>query len=211
MPEAIRNRQGREEQQCRDLNCVDRDIDRGRAVDAAKRDVGDREREDHGDHRHEDRSWNSRVNRVGRHAPDDVADHDAHRGDHDSRIDPVVQVRRPSDDELGDPGESISVGLAQEGLLGEQIRAAGTGIELGELRIRERRGVREQERDEDSRPHRDSRRIRLPGLENERYPQERTRRDQRHRVDCDPGEPQRGFHLGCFFCFGHISSLSFRR
>ncbi len=141
--------------------------------------------------------------------PDDVPDHDAHRGDHDAGIHPVVQMRRPSDYELRHARELVSLGPAQERLLREQIRTARARIKLGELRVRKGGGVGEHQRHENSGPHRHPRRERIARLLDECNPQECSWGDERHRVDRDSGQAEGRHHL--FLFFSHLASFDSRR
>ena len=62
--------------------------------------------------------------------------------DHDARVDPVVQMRDPSDHEFRESGELVVDLLlaAEECGFGEVIRRARSGfrIQIGKFRVRER-------------------------------------------------------------------------
>ena len=206
---AVRNRQRREKQQRHDLDSVDRDIDHRGSVDALERDPGHRVGEDNRDQRHENRAGNSCVHRSRRDRADDVSDHDAHRGDHDARIHPVVEMRRPADYELRHARELVCLGPAQERLLREQVRTARTRIKFRQLRVRQRGRIRQHQRHENSGPHRHPRRKRVTRLLDERNPQECSRGDERHRVDRDAGQAEGRHHL--FLFFSHLASFDSRR
>src|SRR5215467_14600441 len=89
----------------------------------------------------------------------------------------------------------------EEGLLCEVIAAAetGFGIDAGELPVGVSREEAQHESEHDARPHvagdgaavgSSRRRLQLV-----RDPQERTRRDQRHRINRHARQSERGLHL----------------
>src|ERR1051326_6802933 len=92
----------------------------------------------------------------------------------------------------------------EERFLGEVVRApeTGLGIETGQLPIRDRGQEGDDQREADPRPHVGGDRAavggRRGGLELERDPEERSRRDQRHRVHGDAGESERRSRLRLF-------------
>ena len=127
----------------------------------------------------------------------EVADQNRRDADHHARIHPVIEVTGPADDILGDAGEAIRVGLREEGLLGKDVGRAGAGIELRKLGVGDRRGKAQEQGDDDPEPdgaagHRRS----VLRLLDKGQPQERPRRDQRHRIHGQSGEPQGFLHLG---------------
>src|SRR5882762_10922764 len=91
----------------------------------------------------------------------------------------------------------------EEGLLGEVVAAAEARLRIDarELRVGDRGEEREDQCEPDSRPdvarygtavRRRGRRLQLIG-----DPQKCARRDQRHRVHGDAGEPERRLHAAC--------------
>ncbi len=123
-------------------------------------------------------------------------------------IDPVVKVRAPADDELGDAGILEGLVLRQQGLFGVVVAGAGAGIELRDLRVGDGGCQTEQQGGEDADPH--GRRggglagDAGSGLDEEREPKEGAGGDERHCVAGQPGKTQGGLHLRCFLiCHEH--------
>jgi hypothetical protein len=74
-------------------------------------------------------------------------------GHHHAGINPVVEVRTPSDDELSDAGVLEKPILGQNRLLSVVVTGTGAGIELGNFGVGHRRGQAEQEGGKDTEPH----------------------------------------------------------
>ena len=141
----------------------------------------------------------------------DVADQDAAEGDHDPRVDPVVQVADPADRELHEAGElsMLRLLLVQQGRLGEVVARSCPRVRVdpGKLAVAVGRQERENQREQQPGPHLARGRLSscaLRGLNLKRGPEECPRRDQRHGVDRYPGQGQASLHLG-FFEIGHRS------
>ncbi len=186
---AVGDRHHREHQERGDLDDVDQHVDAGRSRHAAEGDVGDAQREGHAEQDHEGQAVVAAAERVREKLVEQVAAEQRGHADHAARIDPVVEVARPAGDELGDARELVRVGLAEKGLLREEVRRAGAGIELGKLGVADRGREAEQERGDDAEPHRRACHGRaVERLHLVREPQERAGRDERHCVDREPGE-----------------------
>ena len=150
--------------------------------------------------------------KLGIEEADDVADEDAGDGHHHAGIDPVVEVRAPADDELGDAGVLEGLVLGEHGLLSVVVAGAGAGIELGDLGVGDGGGQAEQQRGEDADPHGGGGRW-LAGdarscLDVEGEPEEGAGGDERHCVAGQPGEAEGGLHLRCFLiCHEHSPEI----
>src|SRR6202451_4434894 len=120
MLEAITDRQYCEKQQRYDLDGVDREVGQRRRLNSAVRDIGDRKRGDNCDHSHEYWTGSSGIHAVREKDPDDVADHDAYRRRHRTWVDPVVQMRAPTEHEFCHSCEPEVLRVVEERLLGEQ-------------------------------------------------------------------------------------------
>ena len=104
MVDAIAKGQHAEDDQRGDLHDVDGDVDGRGCARALLRDPRHEEREDDRDQRHEDGPGLEPLMKVGIEEADHIADEDARDRHHHAGIDPVVKVRAPADDELGDAG-----------------------------------------------------------------------------------------------------------
>ena len=186
--------QNRKHHQRRDLDHVDGDIDRRRAGYATMGDIGHEERERHRNRRHEHRAGIGRAHEARPNGPRQVAAQDSHYGDHHSRVDPVVEVGRPTDDELRKPRVAPDVIVVQERLFREVIRTAGARIQLGHFRIAQGGRQAQQEGHEDSHPHGRSADAR-GRLDGKSQPQKGSRCDERHGVHRQAGQAQSWFHL----------------
>ncbi len=169
MVHAVADGHHREHQQRADLNDVDGDVHRRRASDAAMRDVGNAERKDHRDHHHEQRAGVRGAHGVGPQRSDHVTAENSRHRHHHPGIDPVVQVRGPADDELREPRIPPVLVMIQKRLFGEVVGTAGSGIELGQFRITNRRGQTKQRGEQNADPHRRRRRA-FPRLAEKREP-----------------------------------------
>ena len=180
------------------LDHEDRDRRHRRARDSSIRDVA-------GDHRERrSRRCPTRSTKACPRQPRavDVPEERRREGDHDPRIDPVVQVADPADAQLREPSET-PMGRArfvEQGSLGEVVAGAGARIRIDarQLAVAVRREQRQDEREQQPRPHvgrggRAAPRERRLCLEGR--PEERSRRDQRHRVHRDARERQTASHL----------------
>ena len=188
---AIAEGQDAEDNQGGDLNNVDGDVDGRRCAGALGGDPGHEEREDDRDECHEERPGVGAAHEVGIEEADHVADEDAGDGHHHAGIDPVVEVRAPADDELGDAGILEGLVLGEHGLLSVVVAGAGAGIELGDLGVGDGGRQAEQQRGEDADPH-GGRGGWLAGntrggLDEEREPEEGAGGDERHCVAGQPG------------------------
>ncbi len=153
MADAIADGQHAEDHQRGDLNHVDGQVDGGGSARALAGDPADEEREDNRNQRHEERPGIGAAHDVGIEEADHIADEDAGGGHHHAGIDPVVKVRAPADDELGHAGILEGLVLGEQRLLGVVVARPGAGIELGDLRVGDRRGQTEQQGAEDAQPH----------------------------------------------------------
>ena len=204
MIDAIAERHDGEDQQRADLNAVDGKVDRGGAVDSAMGDVRDGKGIEDGARHHEEDARVGGAHKAGIEGADDEAGEDAHDPNHDARIDPVVEMGGPSDNELGDAGVLPCLVVVEEGLLGKVVGAARAGVELGHLGVTDRGGQAEQQRGNDAGPHGRAGGAGC-GLDGKGKPKECARSNQRHRVAGESGKAQRFFHLACgFIC--HVLS-----
>ncbi len=186
--DAVGDRDDREDEERRDLDDVDRDVDAGRPRDPAEGDVGDAEREDDAEEVHEEGAVEAAAERVREELVQEVAAQQRGHADHAARVNPVVEVARPAGDELRHACELVRLGLRQEGLLGEEVRRAGSRVELGELGVAHRRGQAEQQGGEDAEPHGAAgHRGAVERLDLKGEPKERAGRDQGHCVDGQTG------------------------
>ena len=110
MPQAVNDSQSCKEQQRDDLDRIDHDIDHRRSGHAAVGDIRDAVGGEYGHERHENRPGGSGIKSVRRKIAYDISDHDADRGNHRARINPIVKVRAPSDYEFGKAGETVRGG-----------------------------------------------------------------------------------------------------
>ncbi len=188
-----------EDQQRGDLDHVDRDVHGRRSVHAAVSDPGDAEREDDRDQHHEDRAGIRRAHEVRPERAGQIAEEDAHDAHHHARIDPVVKVRAPADDELRKPRILPRLLVVEERLFREIIRTAGARIELRHLRVTDGRSQTQQKRDDDSDPHR-RRRVARGALDRKGEPEEGAGRDERHRIHRQACKAQCCLHFRCFIC-----------
>ena len=190
---AVGDRDDREHQQRGDLHDVDDHVDRRRAGDTAKCNVGHAEREHDAEQDHEQRAVERAAERVGEELVEQVAADDRGHAHHAPGVDPVIEVTGPPGDELGDARKPERVGLVEERLLGEEIRRAGAGIELRQLGVAHRRRQAQQQGGDDPEPHRRSgHRRAVERLDLVGQPEEGAGRDQRHGVDREPGQAQGG-------------------
>ena len=204
---AVRDRHHREHQERGDLDDVDDHVDARRSGHTAESDVRDAQREHDAEEEHEERAIEVAREGVRPELVEQVPAQDCGNSDHAARIDPVVEMARPPGHELGDAGELEGLGLRQERLLGEEVRRAGSRVELGELGVADRSRKAEQQCRHDPEPHRRARHRRaVEGLDLVGQPQERARRDERHRVDRQSREAQ-GASTGRGSAFGGSASL----
>ena len=139
------------------------------------------------------------VKRVGKELACQVADKNRRNSHHHARIEPVIEVTGPTDDELRDARELIGIGLGQERLLGEEVGGAGAGIQFREFGVGDGGGKAEQQRGDDAEPDRRARhRGPILGLLGERQPQECPGGNQGHGVHGQAGQAQRFLHLRWF-------------
>ena len=194
----------------RDLDDVHCDRGVRRATHTAIRDVPGNEREHNGKAGKCPPTKNLSVRDGGV----DVAGECCGESDHDARIDPVVQMADPSDRQLGRTRvlPMLRLLLIEKSSLGEVVARAGTriGVDASKLAVRVGSEEGQDQRERQTGPHVGRGRLRprdLCRLELERRPQERARRDQRHRVHGDARQGETSFHLarGCFF--GHLYPL----
>ena len=193
---AIAQGQHREHHQRGDLYDIDGDVDRRRAIDSAVGDIGHYKRERDGDGHHEHGTRIGGAHEARPEGPRQVAAQDSHHRDHHSRIDPVVEVRGPADDELRKPGVAPRGVVIQERLFGEVIRTAGSGIQFRHLGVADGGGQAQYHGQGDSEPHCRPGHTHA-GLHHESKPKEGAGRDERHRVHRQTGQAQGRFH--CWF------------
>ena len=181
MVHAIAECDHREHQQRRDLNDVNGDGDRGGPGHAPVGDVSHRKREHNADSHHERRARIGGIHEVWPERPSQISAQDPHHRDHHAGIDPVVEVRAPTDDELGKAGVAPRLVVVQEGLLREVVGTARAGIQLRQFRVTYGGCQTKQQSDEDAQPHRRGGNAR--GCLNKKgQPEKGTGCDQRHGV-----------------------------
>ncbi len=186
-----------EDDQGGDLDDVDRHVDRGRAGDSPEGDVGDAEREDDAEEDHEQRAVVRGAERVRPELVQEVAAENRGHSHHAARVNPVVQMARPTREELGHPRKFVRVGLRQERLLGVEVGRTGAGIELGQLGVAHGRGQAQQQGAHDAEPHGAAgHRGSIQGLFLVGEPQECAGCDQGHCINGQTGEAQGGLHRG---------------
>src|SRR5579862_4534080 len=106
----------REHHQRADLDDVDGDVNGRRAVYTATGDPGYSEGEYHRDYRHKDGTRIRSTHEVRPKRADQVAYQHAHNGHHHSRINPIIQVRAPADDEFRQAGVAPHLIVIEERL-----------------------------------------------------------------------------------------------
>ena len=106
-----------------------------RGLDSAVRDVSDPESRDNCYQRHEDRTGSAGIDNVREEDANDVANHDTDGGGHRPRVDPVIEMRTPTEDEFGHSREAKVPRMVEKGLLGEQIGAVGAWVQFIQLRV----------------------------------------------------------------------------
>ncbi len=164
-------------------------------------------KEKHDGHRHhEHRPGIGSAHEAGPDGAGQVADQHAHHADHHARIDPVIEVRAPADDELGKARVAPGGLVVEKRLLREIIGTAGAGIELGHFRVADGGGQAEQQGEDDAGPHGGSGGAGR-ALGDECQPKKGAGRDQRHGVHRQAGQAQRRFH-GNFGFVCHKSLLN---
>ena len=119
-----------EDQERRDLDDVDHHVDGSGAGHATIGDVSHAEGEDDAEEPHEERAVVGAAEGVGPELVQQEAGQDCGHADHDTGIDPVIEMACPAGNELGDTGELEGLRLGEEGLLSVQVRRAGAGIDL---------------------------------------------------------------------------------
>ncbi len=204
MIHAVAESEYREDHQCGDLDDVDCDVHRRRSVYAAVGDVSHGKGKHHGDQHHEGHAGVRRAHEIRPDSAHQVAAQDSHDADHDAGVDPVVQVRGPADDELGEAGILPGLVVIEERLLGEVIRAASAGVELRHLGVADGGRQTEQKGEHDAHPHGRGGDA-SGGLDVERQPQEGAGRDQRHSVHRQASQAQSCFHFD-WSVFSHLHS-----
>ena len=152
--DAVADGHHREYDQRADLNHVDGDAYCGRPRNTAMRNVSNPEGKHGCDHHHEQRAWIGGAHGVWPQGAHDVTAEDSRHGHHHTRIDPVVQVRRPADDKLGKPGVAPVLVMIQKRLFGEIIGTAGAGVELRKLCVAYRRCQTKRCGEKNADPHR---------------------------------------------------------
>ena len=197
----------REDQQRADLHDVNRQVDAGRGVGAAVGDVADADGEHDAEQNHEQRAGHRGAEDGGHEVARQVSDDDGGHAHHQPRIDPVVEVARPADDELGDAGELGGFALAEVGLFGEEVGRPGAGVELRQLRVGDGRGEAEQQGAEDAEPdvgagHRGA----VRGLYLVRQPEERAGAISAMALTVNPVRPRVAFILGASEAKRHLVS-----
>jgi hypothetical protein len=183
---AVTQRQYRENHQGCDLNHVDGDINGRRTVYAAAGDIGHPEGERHRDDHHECDPRIGGAHHVRPKGSGQITAQDAHHAHHHARVNPVIQVRAPADDEFRKARIAPRFVVIQKRLFREVVRTAGAGIQLGHLRVANGRRKAEQKGDHDAHPH--SRPRGSGGCLNVKgEPEKGARRDERHGVHRQSG------------------------
>ncbi len=137
-----------------------------------------------------------------------VSAEDSHDADHHARVDPVVKMRAPADDELREARISPNLVVIQKRLLGKVVRASRAGIKLCHLRITDCGCQAEQQGEHNACPHGGTgcagRRLDVEG-----EPQECTGSDERHGIHRQAGQAQSFLHFnGSYSRFvGHPNLL----
>ena len=181
MIHAVTQGQHRKDHQGADLDYVNGHVDRRRAVHAAVGDVGHPEGEHHGHCHHEHGSGVGSAHERRPDGPREVAHQNSHDSDHHARIQPVIKVRAPADDELRQARKRPGFLVVQKRLLRKIVRTSRAGIKFCHLRVTHCRGKAEQQREEDTRPH-GRRGGAGRALGDERQPKKGPGGDERHRV-----------------------------
>ena len=93
------------------------------------------------------------AHEIGPQRADHVTAENARDAHHHARIDPVIEMGAPADDELRKPGVPPGLFMIQKGLFRKVVRTAGAGIQLRHLRIADRGCQAQQKGDDDAHPH----------------------------------------------------------
>src|SRR5262249_49127991 len=103
--------------------------------------------------------------------------------DHQSGVDPVVEVTRPTDDELCDSSKPVRMRLTQKRLFCEEVRRSRSWIQLRQFGICNCGCQAKYESAQNTEPHAlRCHRSAIGGLNKESQPQESARSDQRHGI-----------------------------
>src|SRR5207244_9983910 len=103
MVHAVAQSQHREQDQGGNLDHVDGDAHRRRAIYTSIGDVGHNEGEEDGDQHHEGDARIGGVHEVRPERAYEVAAQDPHDPDHHARVDPVIKMGSPTHDEFREP------------------------------------------------------------------------------------------------------------
>ena len=193
MVQAITHSDNRKHDQSRNLDDVNRCVHRRCAGDAAETNIGDPTSKKWTKDDHEQWTGDGCVEGVRPDLPHHIADDESRNTNHQSWINPVIKVARPTHHELGYSRESVCVGLTQKRLFREEVRRTRPWIEFGKFRVCDGRGQTKQQGGENTEPHplRGHRRT-VRGLNEKCEPQKCARRDQRHCVNCQTAQTQCG-------------------
>ena len=119
-----------ENYQRRDLNYVDRQVDRRRSTRALRGNPAHKDREENRDQRHEQRSRIRPAHRIRIEEADHISNKDTCRRHHHAGINPVIKVRAPANNKLGHAGILEGLILGKQRLLRVVVTRPRARIEL---------------------------------------------------------------------------------
>src|SRR5262252_9570051 len=112
MVQAVTHSYNREDDERTNLNYVDRRVHSSCARDTSETNIGDGKREEGTEDQHEQRTGYCIVKRVRPDRSDHIADDERRHPDHQSRINPVVEMTSPTHNELRNSRKLICLCLA---------------------------------------------------------------------------------------------------
>ena len=130
MVQAITHSDNRKHDQSRNLDDVNRCVHSRCAGDAAETNIGDSNSKKWTKDDHEQWTGDGCVEGIRPDLPHHIADDESRNTNHQSWINPVIKVARPTHHEFRDSCESVRFCLTEKRLLGEEIRGTRSRIEL---------------------------------------------------------------------------------